>query len=258
MTAVAIVPYRVDLSGNRRINAEAVLRWLSELNITVLLSEHAEQPDRELSVPAGVIRVFTESTGSFNKACAINRGFSASTDDVIAIVDADTLMDSRTFMATLNRVASHDDVIRPFSRLIELAEDQRDTYLQSAVLPQPAQTDRDDSRNGDVIPLCGGIVIMQRARYFSVGGMDERFQGWGGEDDALSAAFVRTGATVKVLKNEPAFHLWHDRDIRSRSGHAHYQRNLELLNWWQNCSEEDMKSHVTRAQSVLRGKIHLD
>ena len=124
MTAVAIVPYRVDLSGNRRINAEAVLRWLSELNITVLLSEHAEQPDRELSVPAGVIRVFTESTGSFNKACAINRGFSASTDDVIAIVDADTLMDSRTFMATLNRVASHDDVIRPFSRLIELAEDQ--------------------------------------------------------------------------------------------------------------------------------------
>lgn len=251
MTAVAIVPYRVDPSGNRRINAEAVLTWLSELNITVMLSEHAEQPDNELSVPAGVIRVFTESTGAFNKACACNRGFSASTDDVIAIVDADTLMNSQVFTATLNRVATHDEVIRPFSRLCELTEDQRDAYLQSAVLPQPSQTDRDDSREGDVIPLCGGIVIMQRARYFSVGGVDERFQGWGGEDDALSDALVRTGATIKVVKNEPAFHLWHDRDMRERSGHAHYRANVYLANWWRHCSEADMADHISRAQSLL-------
>ena len=253
MSAVAIVPYRADTSGNRRINAEAVLTWLSELNITVMLSEHAEQPDGELSVPAGVIRVFTESTDAFNKACASNRGFSASTDDVIAIVDADTLMDSRTFTAALNRVASRDEVIRPFSRLIELTKDQRDTYLQSAVLPQPTQTDRDDSREGDVLPLCGGIVIMQRARYFSVGGVDERFQGWGGEDDALSDSLVRTGATIKVVKNEPAFHLWHDRDIRTRIGHDHYQSNVELMNWWRHCSDADMADHIARGQSLLSG-----
>lgn len=251
MTAVAIVPYRVDASGNRRINAEAVLAWLSSLNITVILSEYATQPDNQLRLPEGVIHVYTESSGAFNKARACNRGFLASTENVIALVDADTLMDSRTFSAALNRVGTHDEVIRPFSRLIELSEDQRDSYIQSAVLPQPTQTDRDDARDGDVIPLCGGIVIMKRDRYFSVGGLDERFEGWGGEDDALSHAIVRTGATIKVVKNEPAFHLWHDRDIRSRIGHEHYQRNVGLVNWWQESSEEDLAAQISRAQSRL-------
>lgn len=258
MTAVAIVPYRVDASGHRRTNAEAVLSWLSELSMTVILSEYADQPDSDLSVPEGVIRLFTQGSGPFNKARACNRGYSASAEEVIAIVDADTLMDSRTFTAALNRVASHDEVIRPFSRLIELTEDQRDTYLQSAVLPQPTQTDRDDSREGDVIPLCGGIVFMQRARYFSVGGVDERFQGWGGEDDALSDALVRTGATIKVVRNEPAFHLWHDRDIRSRIGHDHYLRNVEQMNWWRHCSEEEMVNHISLAQLLLTNENRQD
>jgi cellulose synthase/poly-beta-1,6-N-acetylglucosamine synthase-like glycosyltransferase len=251
MIAVAIVPYRLDASGNRRINAEAVLTWLSGLKIRVILSEHADFPDNELRVPVGVIRIFTESTGAFNKARACNRGFLASTENVIALVDADTLMDSRTFSAALNRVDAHDEVMRPFSRLIELSEDQRNAYLQSTVFPQPTQTDRDDARDGDVIPLCGGIVIMKRDRYFSVGGLDDRFEGWGGEDDALSHALVRTGATIKVVKNEPAFHLWHDREIRSRIGHVHYQRNVGLVNWWQESSEEDLAAHISLAQSRL-------
>lgn len=254
MSAVVIVPYRNDHSGHRRINAEAVLSWLSGLGTSLVLSEHSAEPDSKLSVPKGVRRIHTFSEGAFNKAQACNAGFASTTADVIAFVDADTVMDSRIFKAALTRVGNRDEVIRPFGSLDDLTPQETETYLASDTLPKSAQTQRNDLRSGDTIPLCGGIVVLQRQRYFSVGGFDERFQGWGGEDDALSYALARTGATLRVVRAEPAFHLWHDRDEHKRAGHAHYRTNVALTRWWHSAPLEELRQQIALAQASLRQK----
>lgn len=251
MTFVAIVPYRNDSSGNRRTNAQAVLKWLSGLGISVLLSEHSAQPDSGLVMPEGVRRIHTPSSGAFNKAQACNRGFIYTTEDVIAFVDADTVMGSRIFTAALKRVALKDEVIRPFGSLTDLTLKETERYIETQQLPVPAQTQRNDRRSGDVIPMCGGIVILKRERYFTAGGFDERFQGWGGEDDAFGYALERTGATIMIVKAEHAHHLWHDRNMVSRATHPHYRRNVELYRWWQNAPQEEALQQIAIAQLQL-------
>jgi len=72
----------------------------------------------------------------------------------------------------------------------------------------------------------GGIYVCRPDVWHAAGGMDERFTGWGGEDDQLHAA-------VECLVGPPTCHpgiavsLWHDpacRDI----GSARWQPNSEL------------------------------
>lgn len=252
MSAVVVVPYRDDPSSQRRANAETVLKWLSSLDVSVVLSELSEEPDTEISLPDGVSRIHTFSDGAFNKAQACNAGFLHTTDDVVAFVDADTVMDSRIFKAALRRLESRDEVIRPFSSLVDLTLEETLSYFGTGLLPEPASTQRNDLRDGDVIPLCGGMVLMRRERFFSVGGYDERFQGWGGEDDALSFALIRTGATIMVMKEVPAFHLWHDRDYETRAGHEHYGRNVSFSRWWQSAEPSEIREEIAYRKLLLR------
>ncbi|MDH6423397.1 galactosyltransferase-related protein [Aurantimicrobium minutum] len=251
MTFVAIVPFRNDSAGIRRANAEAVLNWLSGLGISVLLSEHSAQPDSELIVPDGVRRIHTPSSEAFNKAQACNAGFKNTTEDAIALVDADTVMNSRVFIAALKRVAAKDEVIRPFGSLTDLTVTETEKYLTTQELPVSADTQRDDRRSGDVIPMCGGIVILTRERYFSVGGFDERFRGWGGEDDAFGYALARSGATIMIVKAEPAYHLWHDRNMIARATHPHYRNNVALSRWWHSAPAEELNKQIESAQLML-------
>ncbi len=58
--------------------------------------------------------------------------------------------------------------------------------------------------------LFGGNIGIWRSDYESINGYDERFVGWGGEDDDLRLRLRRVGVRVKsILKWTRTYHLWH-------------------------------------------------
>ena len=250
---VAIVPYRVDEAGFRRRNLEIVLRWLGEAGIPVVLAEHADAPDDSLTCATTVTRVHVPSDGApFNKARACNAGFTSTEAPILALVDADTLVPMTSLIAAIDAVREGIDAVRPYGRLIELDEEATRLVLEGAGLPETESGARDDSREGERIPLCGGIVVLSSSAYESVGGMDESFEGWGGEDDALSAALGRAGVACGILESGPAFHLAHPRSMESRYGHAHYARNLERARWWYEASDDEIAEQVRTSRDRLR------
>lgn len=237
---VAIVPYRVDPEGLRRRNAEVVLRWLAEAGVVTVLAEHADVPDEELALPRSAARVLTRASGApFNKSAACNAGFRAADADIIALVDADTLMPTTPFLACADAVADEFDVVRPFGRLLELDEAASAEVASGAPLPTLPAGGHDDDRGGERIPLCGGLVIMRGSAYASVGGMDEAFRGWGGEDDALSIALIRSGSLARINTGGVAVHLAHSRTLSSRYQHPDYAGNLERAASWHTMSDAD-------------------
>ncbi len=246
-----IMAYRADATGIRASNAGAVLKWLAAMKLNVILAEHSAAPDLSLAYPPEVKRIHIESDDAFNKAAACNQAFENVTDDVVAFVDADMVMKSGKFLGCLQRVTSHDEVIRPFGSLYELSPEQRAKYVAEGELPVVGRRPRDDRRGTETIPPCGGIVMLQSERYLMAGGMDERFFGWGGEDDALSAALARIGSTMLVLKDEPAFHLWHPRPTEDRLGHPQYGSNLDLAHWWHSAPATDIYAHVHVRRTAL-------
>ena len=68
--------------------------------------------------------------------------------------------------------------------------------------------------------MCGGLVLFQRQSLALLGGWDERFLDWGGEDDAMDIKVRRAGLRGVMLKDSPGFHLAHRRAKRTHRGPA--------------------------------------
>jgi GT2 family glycosyltransferase len=230
-----------------------VLRWLAEGDVPSVLAEHSDEPDPHLVVPGSCVRVHVEADGrAFSKAAACNAGYARAGAEVLALVDADMLMPMEPFRATADVAHREWDAIRPFGRLVDLDEEQTRAVAAGAPLPPTPDGHRDDHRNGEHIPLCGGLVIMRSAAYESVGGMDPVFEGWGGEDDALSAALVRRGLRCGILRTPTAFHLAHPRSVESRYRHPHYARNRSRAIWWHESSDVEVEGAMREGRERLQ------
>lgn len=149
----------------------------------------------------------------FHKTLALNRAASQATGDVFLLTDTDTWVPTEGIREAMAGV--QERWYRPWKVKVKLGE--ADT---AAVLAQgPAwdglvtaeQLKRRENRNAywSAPPL-----MFTRAMWERVGGMDERFRGWGQEDDAFAAslvAFYGRGAQTEGT----CVHLWHHRIGRS-------------------------------------------
>ena len=62
---------------------------------------------------------------------------------------------------------------------------------------------------------------MRRNLYNALGGFDERYLGWGAEDDAITVKLQRMTTELAVLEGRAAVHLWHERGDLATFGNPH-------------------------------------
>lgn len=84
----------------------------------------------------------------------------------------------------------------------------------------------DQKRNGMYEMFAGKINVMKRKTFEKTGGFDERFLGWGGEDDAFVRAVVTLHGPMKKLPHT-IYHLWHPPMNYQQNPHG--KKNWELL-----------------------------
>ena len=251
----AIVPFRDAGDPDRTRNLATVLAWLCSMPIRVVLSEQSERPSA--LVPSDVVHVWSDSSAPFSKSAACNEGVLASRSPVVALVDADTMVRSRALLTSaqlirLSASARPVAAIRPFGQLVDLDRDQSTRVHDTCELPGDVVDSGDASRRGEHIPLAGGILVIDRSSYLEVGGMDETFGGWGGEDDAFSRVLERSNVPSRKLTSETAYHLWHSRPVEERYGHEDYSRNFARAQWWRECPDPEFAAAIQSAREALR------
>lgn len=144
----------------------------------------------------------------YNLAAARNLGVQvAEADgcDVVVVADADTVYTpSRHVVEAVAQAATDERVHMPFTDQRYLTEQETRKIILERVLP-PLQGHRGN----------GCCYIMTPATYWAFGGSDERFSGWGGDDDQLVAAAT---CLVGLRRHRAiALSLWHpaSRDVGS-------------------------------------------
>ena len=227
-----IITYRATDDPARRANLEAVLAWLKLQTVaeTIVVEQDAAPTLGDLGAFPGLRSLFAYNPGPFNKSWGFNVGVRASTGSVLAFGDADVLC--RGLPAAVAAARSGAPVVRAYSVALDL--DEADSDMLRADLsclgdPSFAATASDRTQSGEIMPLCGGLVLFQRPFLARLGGWDERFLGWGGEDDAMDIKVQRSGARGVIVKGSPGFHLSHRRAVATIGADPHYRNNLALL-----------------------------
>ena len=155
--------------------------------------------------------------------------------EILVFIDADSIPDPAALLDSINNVMLTKRWAFPYTEYYALTEEgsklfmeeppwkvwhSPDSYEHEFVFPGPNPFDRPEAT--------GGCVIVHRDAWEQVGGYDERFRGWGGEDRAFAMA-LETLVHPGFRYPAPIYHLWHPTPVNERFGQPDWKYNQELL-----------------------------
>lgn len=171
------------------------------------------------------VRASDHDGQKFNRAKAVNNAL-AGDWDVAVIADADTWVPRSQLVAAIDMAVDTGRLVAAHNCVVEL-----DRITTNHILT--GRTTLDGSfgaqrvRTRDV-ETQSSMLAVPRPLWDATGGMDERFESWGGEDNAFwHACRLHAGEPQRIPGN--AYHLWHQPSPGKFRG-PDYARNLAL---WQ-------------------------
>lgn len=141
--------------------------------------------------------------GEWSKGEALAEAAARATHDIFVLADADSLVPADILADAATRVAAGAPWVMPHGRVYRLSE-AHTARVYGGATAEP----RDLCRPAYSGVVGGGITVLSRATWNTVGGIDPRFVGWGGEDIAFGWA-LETLCGPPVRLRAPLFHLWH-------------------------------------------------
>jgi len=218
----------------------------------IVVEQDAAPTLGDLAPSPGLHVLFAYNPGPFNKSWGFNVGVRASSGSLLAFGDADVMC--RSLPRAVAMARSGAPVVRAFSRVLDL--DEAESAMLRADLsclsdPSFAAGASDRAQSGEFPPLSGGLVLLQRQFLALLGGWDERFLGWGGEDDAMDIKIKRAGLRGVMLKDSPGFHLAHRRAAATTAAGPGYRNNLALLKQLRDMPDEALRRMCEVSQQLV-------
>jgi glycosyltransferase involved in cell wall biosynthesis len=252
-------------SAERLRNLHHVLGWLADVpGLDTLVVEQADRPALDPhSLPASCRVRFARNPGPFNQSWGFNVGFRATTADVLVFADADILVNRDHLAQSLALCArtrggppdgNGCEVVRPWSDIVDLTDDETADLAGGRLDLSQVELGarRGAGRPGEYPPLCGGAYVIRREVYERLGGQDERFFGWGGEDDAMSIKVARLCGRVARVHDSAAFHLHHPRHASLPVDHESNRSNV-FQRWEYNALSPNAQVELCRTQGATMG-----
>jgi hypothetical protein len=181
--------------------------------------------------------------GLFNRSKAINDAAQQRFwDDVCVITDADSFVSERQLKDAVDLAKLSGKMVSPFTFVVQLSEDCTCRMVggQHALYPRNMEVEHVRTKP---IETQSNVLVVPRALWDEIGGFDERFVGWGGEDNSFwRAAEIRGGEVLRIPG--AAFHLWHKpvSDRNTRMHDPQYLSNLALANKYMRCrTKQDLR-----------------
>lgn len=171
----------------------------SDVAFECIVVEQATERAIESKLPPWVRYRFTESRDDYNRSATFNAGAEIARGELLVMHDNDLMMPAgyaRELVSRWRAGAEFMDVKR-FGFYLDEASTQR---VFAGDAPRSAGT--------VVQNMVGGSIAAAKSAYESIGGFDEEFVGWGGEDNDFWDRAETTGK-VDRFGTLPLIHLFH-------------------------------------------------
>jgi len=155
------------------------------------------------------ICIGSDNDGDFNRSRARNEAFEKSSGDILIIADADTIVDTEHLSQSIKDVSLEKTPWSiPYADYYNLSREYSDKVKDAFPLHKPSLSDSVFSFEHKVLSWAG-INVMPREAYSSIGGYDERFEGWSWEDVAFRVKLDAEWGAHQRPDYGNAYHLWH-------------------------------------------------
>lgn len=161
--------------------------------------------------PSFEICIGEDDSEPFNRAAARNAAFAQATGDVLVINDADTWCSDWSLQEAIAYVAgAQERFVLPYDVYFNVNENWTRWFLQ---LGDPTMNFPVEMRKGQfdhrLTTAESGTLVVARDAWMRAGGYDERFTGYGWEDNAFITGLTKVCGQGLRIRGR-AYHLHHD------------------------------------------------
>lgn len=143
----------------------------------------------------------------WSKGVALDDGVARTDSDGLILLDADCVVSLDELHRSMTVVEAGAPWSMPHDTVARLSR-RATGKIYAGTLPHSPPSAISLERPTHHAPRGGGIVILSRGAYDDVGGIDDRFVGWGGEDISFGRA-LDTIVGPCVQFDATLLHLWH-------------------------------------------------
>lgn len=220
-----VIPFR-DRTGDSRLrNLLACLAALRDQTATageffVTVVEADDRPRwRDVVEPLVPHYTFLPQPHMFNKSRTVNVGVANSplAAEIICVLDADVLVDRHFIVRNAARFAELAAVGHlPYHRMSCIDGPSTNEAIRERCLRGKPDIRREAMRAYVLREPPGACFWLTGAAFRRIGGFDERFEGWGGEDNDVVDRVTRLGGFRRF--NDELWHLDHPRPVMRIDG----------------------------------------
>jgi hypothetical protein len=183
------------------------------VSVECIVVEQSGQPEVEAALPGWVryLHTATDATGPYCRSAAFNAGASVARASTLVLHDNDLLVPERYAAEVRTRVEDGWDFVDPKRFIFYVDEPDVGDYLQGVVASNVATKVAQNLR--------GGSVASTARAFFAIGGFDEDFVGWGGEDVEFWERASCSGRS-NAFGHLPLIHLFHQAQTGKAQPHS--------------------------------------
>ncbi len=208
-------------------------------DLEILVVEQDNKPKLTLDKSLNVKKIFIRNDRLYNRCWAFNVGVNNTEKNIFVFADSDIFLEKKDYLECFQTVAEFEAVTPNMSEAINIR------------ISNPATLDYEILHKRELFTFAGGILLLTKNGFGKIGGWDERFEGWGAEDEAISHVIFET-LTSKSF-SFPLYHIDHPRTELDGKQQEKYLENRNMAKEILSMSGPSIKNYIQRLKNIPHG-----
>ena len=203
----------------------------------------------EKLLPEAELCVADSSDEEFSRSEARNNAYALATTDILLVADADTVPERDAILSGIELLDKQVPWVVPYSTYYNLGVDKTQEILKHG---PHLDIEFEEADCEHIVMSTAGMLLMRRSAWETVGGYDERFIGWGYEDNAFQLALDILVGRHERVHDGRGIHLWHPEPETVRFNQPMIQHNKQLFDQYVRASRRP-----ERMRKLVDERLHV-